>query len=83
MGDVGERPAVDEGGLALERLHEVRLDGVLEEDGHRAGRLELLGDDGLALPRVPDRDRAEALRRSCRSRATARMAITSEAAVMS
>ena len=59
VGDVGERPAVDEGALALQRLHEVRLDRVLEEDGHRAGRLQLLGDDGLALPRVADGDRAE------------------------
>ena len=52
VGDVGERAAVDERGLALERLHEVRLDRVLEEHGHRAGRLQLLGRDRLALPRV-------------------------------
>ena len=35
--DVRERPAVDERRLTLERLHEVRLDRVLEDDGHRAG----------------------------------------------
>ena len=57
--DVGERPAVDERRLALERLDEVRLDRVLEKHGHRARRLQLLGDDGLALPRVADGDRAE------------------------
>ena len=61
MRDVGERPAVDERGLALERLDEVRLDRVLEQHGHRARRLELLGGDGLALPRVADGDRAEPL----------------------
>ena len=38
VGDVRERPAVDERRLALERLHEVRLDRVLEDDGHRARR---------------------------------------------
>ena len=47
--DVRERPAVHERGLALERLHEVRLDRLLQEDGHRARRLQLLGGDGLAL----------------------------------
>ena len=35
--DVRERPAVDEGRLALERLDEVRLDRLLEDDGQRAG----------------------------------------------
>src|SRR6185312_10568423 len=56
-----ERAAVDERRLALERLDEVRLDRVLEQNGHRAGRLQLLGRDRLALPRVGDRDRPEAL----------------------
>ena len=35
--DVRERAAVDEGRLTFERLHEVRLDRVLQDDGHRAG----------------------------------------------
>ena len=59
VGDVRERPAVDERGLALERLHEVRLDRLLEQDGHRAGRLQLLGGHGLALVGRADGDRAE------------------------
>ena len=58
--DVGERAAVHERRLALERLHEVRLDRVLEQHGHRAGRLQLLGGDRLAVVGVADRDRAEA-----------------------
>ena len=41
--DVGERPAVDERGLPLERLDEVRLERVLEQHRHRAGRPQLLG----------------------------------------
>ena len=57
--DVRERAAVDERRLALERLHEVRLERLLEEHGHRAGRLQLLGGDGLALVRRADGDRAE------------------------
>ena len=59
--DVRERAAVDERRLALERLHEIRLDRVLEQDGHRARRLQLLGGHGLALPRVGDGDRAQPL----------------------
>ncbi len=59
--DVRERAAVDERGLALERLDEVRLDRVLQEDGHRAGGAQLLGRDRLALERPRDGDRAEAL----------------------
>ena len=55
VGDVRERAAVDERRLALERLHEVRLDRVLEQHGHRARRAQLLGGDGLALPRVARR----------------------------
>ncbi len=47
--DVRERAAVDERRLALERLDEVRLDRVLEDDGHRARRLDVLGRDRLAL----------------------------------
>ncbi len=61
MGDVRERPAVEERRLALERLHEIRLDRVLEEHGHRAGGADLLGGDRLALARVADRDRAQPL----------------------
>ena len=61
MRDVRERAAVDERGLALERLHEVRLDRVLEDDGHRTGGLDVLCGDRLALVGLPDRDPAEPL----------------------
>src|SRR5690349_17920560 len=50
---------MDERGLALERLHEIRLDRVLEQDGHRAGRAKLLGGHRLALVRLRDGDRTE------------------------
>ncbi len=60
VGDVRERAAVDERRLAFERLHEVRLDGVLEQHGHGARGAELLRCHGLALPRVGDGDRSQA-----------------------
>ena len=41
MGDVGERAAMDEGRVALQRLHEVGLQRVLEQHGHGARRLEV------------------------------------------
>ncbi len=61
MGDVRERAAVDERRLPLERLHEVRLDRLLEDHRQGAGGADLLGRDGLAVVRLPDRDRAEPL----------------------
>ena len=61
MRDVRERPAVHEGRLTLERLHEVRLDRVLEDDGHRARGLDPLGGHRLALVRLADRDAPEPL----------------------
>ena len=47
--DVAERPRVHQRGLALERLHEVRLHRVLHDHRHRAGDLQLLGGDGPAV----------------------------------
>ena len=82
--DVRERTAVHERRLALERLHEIRLDRLLQQHGHRAGGPKLLGGDRLAvvgmLPTVIAPSRR---RRSWRSEATAAIAITSDAAVMS
>ena len=60
VGDVGERPAVDERGLTLHGLHEVRLQRFLEQDGHRAGGADLLRGHRRAVERRADRDCAEA-----------------------
>ena len=49
VGDVGERPAVDEGRSAAQRLHQVGVDGLLEEQRHGAGGVEVGGPDGLSL----------------------------------
>ena len=51
VGDVGERTGVHEHRLALERLHQVGLDRVAHQHGHRAGRPEIVGGDRLAAER--------------------------------
>ena len=57
--DVGERPAVDEDGVVLQRLHQVRHQRVLEQHGHGAVGLEVGGLHRLAVARVADHDAAE------------------------
>jgi hypothetical protein len=57
--DVREGAAVHEGRLPFEGLHEVRLQSVGQQRGHRAGGADLLGRDRLAVKRRPDGDRAE------------------------
>ncbi len=52
VGDVGERAAVDQRRVVLQRLHEVRLDGVAQQYGHRAVGLQIGGRDGLSLAGV-------------------------------
>lgn len=41
MGDIGERPAMDEGGRALQRLHQVRHQRIAQQHRHRALGVEL------------------------------------------
>ena len=60
MGDVGERAAMDEGGIVLQRLHEVRLHRVLQEHGHRAVGLQVAGGDRALVAAIADDDVAEA-----------------------
>ena len=57
--DVGERAAVDERGRALQRLHEVRRDRVLEQRRHGAVGVQLPGAHRLPLAGVGDDDVAE------------------------
>src|SRR6185312_13748836 len=58
--DVCQRAAVNEGRVVLERLHEVRLERVLQERRHGAVCLEVASEDRLLCRRVPDDDLAEA-----------------------
>ena len=76
-------PAVDEGRAALERLEQVRLDRVAQQDGHRAGDAEVLGGHRRPVRRASrGRSGRAAPRRSWRSVARARTAMTSEPTVM-
>ena len=61
MRDVGERPAMDEGRRAFQRLHQVRRDRLLEQRRHGAVRLEILGEHRLAVAGIADDDFTEPL----------------------
>ena len=52
--DVAERPTVHECRRAFERLHEVRLDRVLHEHGHGAGRVQVGRRHRRAVARLRD-----------------------------
>ena len=54
-------PAWMRAGVALEGLHEVGLDGVLEQHGHGAAGADVVGGERLARLAVAERDAAEAL----------------------
>ena len=59
--DVAEGSGVHEDGGVLGRLQQVRLEGVLEDDRHRAGSLELLCGDGPSGGREPHHDPSQSL----------------------
>ena len=59
MRDIGERAAMDERRVAFQRLHEVRLQRVLQQHGHRAVRLEVAGRDRRLVAPAADVDLAE------------------------
>ena len=61
MGDVGEGPAVQDGRVVLQGLHQVGLEGVLQQHGHRAVRFQLARGHRLAGQAVADDDVAQAL----------------------
>ena len=61
VGDVGERAAVHESRGALERLHEVRLQSVLQKRGHGALGLQIVGRDRRIIIGVAHHDAAQAL----------------------
>ena len=50
--DVAERPAMDEGGIALERLNEVRLQAVTHNHRHRAVGLQVAGGNQFSAVRI-------------------------------
>ena len=61
MRDVGERTAMHEGRIVLERLHQIGLHRVLQKHRHRAVALEVARIDRALVAPVSDDDVAEAL----------------------
>src|SRR5690606_14696928 len=59
--DVGEGSAMDEGGVVLQRLHQVRLHRVLQKHRHRAVGLDVAAIDRRLVAAIGDNDVAEAL----------------------
>src|SRR5262245_25219497 len=59
MRDIRERPAVNERGIVLDRLNDVRSKRILEERGHCARAFEIGSTDVLPLASLPDDDVAE------------------------
>ena len=61
VGDIGERAAMNEGGRAFERLHQIRRQRFLEQHGHGALRLEIAGAHRFPIAGIGDDDVAEPL----------------------
>ena len=61
MRDVGERAAMHEGRIVLQRLHEIGLHGVLEQHRHGAVGLEVASIDRRLVAAVGDDDVAQPL----------------------
>ena len=59
VSDVGERSTVDECGIVLERLHEIRLQRLLEQHRHGALCLQVTRTDGREVALVAHHDVAE------------------------
>ena len=60
MGDVRKRATVDKGGITLERLDQVGLDGVLEKYAHGALGADVVDGDGPAIEGVGHAHAAQA-----------------------
>ena len=61
MRDVGERPAVNEGRRAFERLHQIRRQRLFKQHGHGAMRFQIAGADRFAVAGIGDDDVAKPL----------------------
>ena len=61
MGDISKWAAVDKGRRPLKRLHEIRFDGILEQQRQSPRDIELLGANGTAIACIGDDDFSEAL----------------------
>ena len=61
VGNIGEGTAVDKRGRALERLHQIGLERILEQGRHGTLSLKVTGANGLAGIAVADNNLAQAL----------------------
>ncbi len=61
MCDIGERPAMHERRIVLQRLHQVGLDRVLQEHRHGAVGIEVAGKDRALVAAIGDDDVAQPL----------------------
>ena len=61
VGDVGEGAAVDDGGVVFQRLHQIGVDGVLQQGGHGARRADLARRHRLAVVGVGADDAGQPL----------------------
>ena len=61
MSDIGERPAMHEGRIVFERLHQIGLHRVLEQHGHRPVGLDVAAVDRRLVAPVGDHDGSEPL----------------------
>ena len=59
MRDIGERAAMDEDRVVLDRLHQVWRDRILQQRRHRPRRLDVGGEHRFALAGLADDDVAE------------------------
>ena len=59
VGNIGKRPAVDEGGGMLQRLYQIGLDGVFQQGSHGSLSLELSRRHRIARPAVPHHNGGE------------------------
>ena len=61
MGDVPERPGMDQGGLSFQGLHQVRHDRLVQQCHQRALNAELRYGHRLAVAGRADHDAGDAL----------------------
>ena len=59
--NVGERPAVNERRIVLQRLHQVWRQRILQQHGHCTVRLQVARQDGLLRRGITDDDPAQAI----------------------
>jgi hypothetical protein len=82
VSDIGEGAAVDQGGRAFHRLHEIGVDGVTEQRGHGAGDAQRVRGHRLAVPGERHHHPAQPLLEIVHASARQSAAMISEAAVM-